>query len=117
MILRKGAVSAQAGEQLLIPINMRDGSLLCVGKGNEDWNCSAPHGAGRLMSRADAKQSFTVSEFKKQMADIYTTSVSRATLDECPMAYKAMDDIVKYIDSTVKILQVIKPIYNFKAGE
>ena len=86
-ILRKGAVSAQAGERLLIPINMRDGSLLCVGKGNEDWNCSAPHGAGRLMSRAEAKQSFTVSEFKKQMEQIYTTSVSKATLDECPMAY------------------------------
>lgn len=79
MILRKGAVSAKEGEQLLIPINMRDGSLLCVGKGNEDWNCSAPHGAGRLMSRADAKQSFTVSEFKKQMAEVYTTSVSKAT--------------------------------------
>ena len=117
MILRKGAVSAQAGEQLLIPINMRDGSLLCVGKGNEDWNCSAPHGAGRLMSRADAKQSFTVSEFKKQMAEVYTTSVSRATLDECPMAYKSMETIVEQITPTAEISKVIRPIYNFKAGE
>ena len=117
MILRKGAVSAQAGEQLLIPINMRDGSLLCVGKGNEDWNCSAPHGAGRLMSRADAKQSFTVSEFKKQMADIYTTSVSRATLDECPMAYKGMQDILDNIGPTAEVKKIIRPIYNFKAGD
>ena len=117
MILRKGAVSAQTGEKLLIPINMRDGSLVCVGKGNEDWNFSAPHGAGRLMSRAAAKQSFTVSEFKKQMAEVYTTSVSRATLDECPMAYKEMQDIVDNIGPTVDILKVIRPIYNFKAGE
>lgn len=117
MILRKGAVSAQAGEKLLIPINMRDGSLICVGKGNEEWNCSAPHGAGRLMSRADAKQSFTVSQFKKEMAEIYTTSVSRETLDECPMAYKRMEDIVDNIGPTAEILKVIKPIYNFKAGE
>lgn len=88
MILRKGAVSAKAGEKLLIPINMRDGSLICVGKGNENWNFSAPHGAGRLMSRAEAKRSFTVSEFEEQMADVYTTSVNKSTLDECPMAYK-----------------------------
>ena len=117
MILRKGAVSARAGERLLIPINMRDGSLLCVGKGNEDWNCSAPHGAGRLMSRAEAKQSFTVSEFKKQMADVYTTSVSKATLDECPMAYKGMEDILDHIGPTAEVVKIIKPIYNFKAGE
>ncbi len=117
MILRKGAVSARAGERLLIPINMRDGSLLCVGKGNEDWNCSAPHGAGRLMSRAEAKQSFTVSEFKKQMADVYTTSVSKATLDECPMAYKGMEDILDNIGPTAEVVKIIKPIYNFKAGE
>ncbi len=116
MILRKGAVSAQAGEWLLIPINMRDGSLICTGKGNEDWNYSAPHGAGRLMSRAQAKQSFTVSEFKKQMADVYTTSVNSATLDECPMAYKDMKDIVDNIGPAVTIERVIKPIYNFKAG-
>ena len=117
MILRKGAVSAKEGERLLIPINMRDGSLICMGKGNEDWNCSAPHGAGRLMSRTKAKQSFTVSEFKKQMKDVYTTSVNKETLDECPMAYKNMDDIINNIGPTADIVKVIKPIYNFKAGE
>lgn len=116
MILRKGAVSSQAGERLLIPINMRDGSLVCTGKGNEDWNFSAPHGAGRLMSRSEAKQTFTVSEFKKQMDGIFTTSVSRSTLDECPMAYKSIDDIVNNIEPTVTIDSIIKPIYNFKAG-
>ncbi len=116
MILRKGAVSAKNGERLLIPINMRDGSLICVGKGNDDWNQSAPHGAGRLMSRSAAKASFTVSEFKKQMKGIYTTSVNKETLDECPMAYKGMDDIVKNISETVRIEKVIKPIYNFKAS-
>ena len=107
MILRKGSVSAQAGEKLIIPINMRDGSLICTGKGNPDWNFSAPHGAGRLMSRGEAKQSFTVSEFKKQMEGIYTTSVGQGTLDECPMAYKG----------TAEVNEIIKPIYNFKAGE
>ena len=117
MILRKGAVSAAAGEKLLIPINMRDGSLICTGKGNPDWNCSAPHGAGRLMSRSQAKQSFTVSEFKKQMDGIYTTSVNAQTLDECPMAYKSMEDIVDNIGDTVEINEIIKPVYNFKAGE
>lgn len=116
-ILRKGAVSAQDGEVLLIPINMRDGSLICVGKGNEDWNCSAPHGAGRLMSRSAAKEIFTVSEFKKQMEGIYTTSVGRSTLDECPMAYKRIEDIVDNISPTVDIKAIIKPIYNFKAGD
>ena len=115
-ILRKGAVSAQLGEKLLIPINMRDGSLICIGKGNEDWNCSAPHGAGRLMSRSEAKQSFTVSEYKKQMQVIYTTSVGQGTLDECPMAYKPMESIVENIGPTADIQAVIKPIYNFKAG-
>lgn len=117
MILRKGAVSAQAGEKLLIPINMRDGSLICIGKGNEDWNCSAPHGAGRLMSRTQAKKSYTVSEFRKEMEGIYTTSVNSETLDECPMAYKGMQDIVDNIGDTAGILAVIKPVYNFKAGE
>lgn len=117
MILRKGSVSAQEGERLLIPINMRDGSLLCTGKGNEDWNFSAPHGAGRLMSRSAAKQSFTVSEFKKQMEGIYTTSVGSSTLDECPMAYKGMEDIVDNIEPTAEINAIIKPIYNFKAGD
>ena len=116
-ILRKGAVSAKAGERLLIPINMRDGSLLCVGKGNADWNFSAPHGAGRLMSRADARQSFTVSAFKKQMAEVYTTSVSKATLDECPMAYKGMEDILNQIGPTADVEKILRPIYNFKAGD
>ena len=117
MILRKGAVSAKKGEKLLIPINMRDGSLVCIGKGNDDWNQSAPHGAGRLMSRAMAKQSFTVSAFQKQMEGIYSTSVNKETLDECPMAYKGMDDIIKNITDTAEILKIIRPIYNFKAGE
>lgn len=116
MILRKGAVAARKGEKLLIPINMRDGSLICVGKGNDDWNQSAPHGAGRLMSRAAAKESFTVSEFKNQMFGIYTTSVNKDTLDECPMAYKGTDDIVNNIGDTAEVVQMIKPIYNFKAG-
>lgn len=118
MILRKGAVSAEYGEKLLIPINMRDGSLICIGKGNPDWNCSAPHGAGRLMSRSQAKQSLTVSEFKKTMSEagIYTTSVGRDTLDEAPMAYKPMEEIIANIENTVEIAEVIKPIYNFKAG-
>lgn len=115
-ILRKGAVSAQDGETLLIPINMRDGSLICVGKGNQDWNYSAPHGAGRLMSRNEAKETFTVSEFQKQMESVYTTSVGKDTLDECPMAYKSMESIVKNIEPTVLITAIIKPIYNFKAG-
>lgn len=116
MILRKGAVSAAEGEKLIIPINMRDGSLICRGKGNPDWNFSAPHGAGRLMSRSEAKQSFTVSEFKKQMKGIYSTSIGSGTLDECPMAYKNIDDIIGNIGDTAEVLEVIKPIYNFKAG-
>ena len=116
-ILRKGAVSAQAGEKLIIPINMRDGSLICIGKGNPDWNCSAPHGAGRLMSRSEAKENFTVSQFKKEMKDVYSTSVSAATLDECPMAYKDMASIVDNIGPTAEIVKIIKPIYNFKAGD
>ena len=117
MILRKGAVSARAGERLLIPINMRDGSLICTGKGNLDWNYSAPHGAGRLMSRSAAKEAFTVDEFSASMDGIYTTSVNGSTLDECPMAYKSMDDIVSNIFPTADVERVIRPIYNFKAGE
>ncbi|MDU1411896.1 MAG: RtcB family protein [Clostridium sp.] len=117
VILRKGAVSAKEGETLLIPINMRDGSLICVGKGNNDWNYSAPHGAGRLLSRTAAKNTFTVSQFKKEMKNIYTTSVCKETLDECPMAYKSMEDIIANIGETVEIKKVIRPIYNFKAGE
>ena len=116
MILRKGSVSAKAGEILLIPMNMRDGSLLCVGKGNPDWNCSAPHGAGRLMSRSEAKASVDMEEFRKSMEGIYTTSVSKDTIDESPMAYKPMDEIVKNISDTAEIRTVIRPVYNFKAG-
>lgn len=116
MILRKGAVSARAGEKLLIPMNMRDGSLICTGKGNKDWNCSAPHGAGRLMSRAKAKQRFSVEAFEKEMEGVYTTSVNPDTLDECPMAYKNMDAIISQIGPTAEIEKVIRPIYNFKAG-
>lgn len=116
MILRKGAVSAQRGEKLLIPINMRDGSLICIGRGNADWNYSAPHGAGRLMSRSKAKELFSVEEYEKEMQGIYSTSVNKSTLDECPMAYKGMDDIVNNIGDTVDVETVIKPIYNFKAG-
>lgn len=116
MILRKGAVSAQIGETLLIPINMRDGSLICTGKGNPDWNCSAPHGAGRVLSRVEAKATLTLSEFKRQMEGIYSTSVSYDTIDESPMAYKSIDDIVSNIGGTVDINDIIKPIYNFKAG-
>ena len=116
-ILRKGAVSAKLGEKLIIPINMRDGSLICIGKGNEDWNCSAPHGAGRLFSRSEAKERFSVDEFKDQMRGIYSTSIGRSTLDECPMAYKSMQSIVDNIEPTVEIQDVIRPFYNFKAGD
>ena len=117
MILRKGAVSAMAGEKLLIPINMRDGSLVCIGKGNEDWNCSAPHGAGRIMSRSKARKELSMDEFKSEMSGIYSTTVSKETLDEAPMAYKTMDDIVTNIGPTADIVNVIKPIYNFKAAD
>lgn len=117
MILRKGSVSAKLGETLLIPINMRDGSLICVGKGNEDWNQSAPHGAGRLMSRTDAKNSLTMQEFQQAMRGIYTTCVQQSTLDESPMAYKNMDEIVEQIQPTAEIVQQIRPVYNFKAAE
>ena len=116
-IMRKGAVSAKDGEKLLIPINMRDGSLICIGKGNDDWNQSAPHGAGRLLSRSDAFERLTMAEYEKQMEGIYTTCVSTATLDESPMAYKNMDEIVANIQPTAQIIARIKPIYNFKAAE
>ena len=117
MILRKGAVSAKKGERLLIPINMRDGSLICIGKGNKDWNQSAPHGAGRLMSRGKAFATLTMEEFKEQMEGIYSTSVTPQTLDESPMAYKKLEDIVDNITPTVRIEKRITPIYNFKASE
>lgn len=116
-ILRKGAISAREGERLLIPINMRDGCIVGVGKGNPDWNFSAPHGAGRLMSRNQARELLNLSEFTETMGNIYTTSVSIETLDEAPMAYKSMNDIVDNIGDTVEIVDIIKPVYNFKASE
>lgn len=115
MILRKGAVSAELGEMLLIPINMRDGSLLCIGKGNKEWNYSAPHGAGRLMSRSKAKEIINMDEFTKSMRPVYTTSVVNATLDEAPQAYKSIEEIMGTITETVDIIGIIKPIYNFKS--
>jgi RNA-splicing ligase RtcB len=117
MILRKGAVSARAGEKLLIPMNMRDGSLVCEGLGNADWNYSAPHGAGRLMSRTKAFATLRMDDYKAAMAGIYSTSVNRHTIDESPMAYKNMDGIIENMTPTVKILARIKPVYNFKAAE
>lgn len=117
MILRKGSVSAKSGEKILIPINMRDGSLICLGKGNEDWNNSAPHGAGRLMSRTAALEKLTMEEYRAQMAGIYTTCVNSATLDESPMAYKSINEIIENIKPTADIIAHIKPIYNFKAVE
>ena len=117
MILRKGSVSARAGEKLLIPINMRDGSLICVGKGNQDWNCSAPHGAGRLMSRRAAFNVLSMEEFKREMEGIYTTCVLPDTLDESPMAYKSMDEIIDQIGPTAEIVERIRPVYNFKAAD
>jgi len=117
MILRKGAVSAQKGEKLLIPINMRDGSLICIGKGNPEWNCSAPHGAGRLFSRKDAFEKLSMEEYSREMEGIFTTCISNKTLDEAPMAYKTMDEIVEQIEPTAEIVDHIKPIYNFKAAE
>lgn len=114
-IVRKGAIRANEGERVIIPINMRDGSIIAVGKGNEDWNNSAPHGAGRLMSRKKAKETFNLEEFKKSMADIYSTSVLEETIDEAPFAYKPMQEIIDNIQDTVEIEKIIKPIYNFKA--
>lgn len=117
MILRKGAIAAHAGEKVLIPINMRDGSVLAVGKGNPDWNFSAPHGAGRIMSRTKAKNTLDMDVYKSAMEGIYTTSVNEATLDEAPMAYKSLDDIIDVIRESVDVLDVMKPIYNFKASD
>lgn len=116
MILRKGAIAAHKGEKVLIPINMRDGSVLAIGKGNPDWNFSAPHGAGRIMSRTAAKQNLDLDEYRREMEGIYTTSVNEATLDEAPMAYKSLADIIDVIGESVDIIEVLKPIYNFKAN-
>lgn len=116
-IVCKGAISAKKGERLLIPINMRDGCIIGIGKGNEDWNCSAPHGAGRIMSRTEAKEKLDLDEYKETMSGIFTTSVCNGTIDEAPMAYKPMQEIVDCIGDTVEIERIIKPVYNFKAGD
>ena len=117
MILRKGAISAKEGEKILIPMNMRDGSLICIGKGNEDWNFSAPHGAGRLMSRTAAKEAITLTQYEKAMKGIYSSTVNKSTLDEAPFAYKPMEEIISNIGETADIIKTVKPLYNFKASE
>ena len=117
MILRKGAIAAHNGEKVLIPINMRDGSVLAVGKGNPEWNFSAPHGAGRIMSRTKAKANLSMDEYRETMKGIYTTSINENTLDEAPMAYKSLEDIIDVIRESVDVIDVMKPIYNFKASE
>ena len=114
-IIRKGAISAHKNEKIIIPVNMRDGSILAIGKGNEEWNLSAPHGAGRLMSRGRAKENISLERFRKSMKGVYTTSVKASTVDEAPMAYKPIEEIMKYLDNTVEVIEIIKPIYNFKA--
>ncbi len=116
MILRKGSIAAHKGEKVLIPINMRDGSILAVGKGNPEWNFSAPHGAGRIMSRTVAKNNLSMEEYKEAMKDVYTTSVNESTIDEAPMAYKSLTDIIDVIAESVDVIEVMKPIYNFKAS-
>lgn len=117
MILRKGSISAQKGEKVIIPMNMRDGSLICIGKGNSDWNYSAPHGAGRILSRSKAKDTISMTEYQESMKGIYTTSVNKGTIDESPMVYKPIEEIMENIKDTVEIVDIIKPVYNFKAGE
>ena len=116
-ILRKGAIAAHDGEKVLIPINMRDGSVLAVGKGNPEWNYSAPHGAGRIMSRTKAKETLDMETYKRAMEGIYTTSVNEKTLDEAPMAYKSLEDIIDVIKESVDVIDIMKPVYNFKASD
>ena len=116
MILRKGSISAQKGEKVLIPLNMRDGGIIAIGKGNGEWNCSAPHGAGRILSRNKAKEQVSLDEYKKSMEGIWTTSVNESTIDESPMAYKPMELIIDNIQDTVDIVDIIKPVYNYKAN-
>lgn len=116
-LIRKGAISAQEGERCIIPLNMRDGSLLCIGKGNADWNCSAPHGAGRVMSRSKAFKELRLDDFKSSMEGIYSETISNDTLDEAPMVYKPMDEILANIQDTVRVENIIKPVFNFKAAE
>ncbi|MDR1120518.1 MAG: RtcB family protein, partial [Dysgonamonadaceae bacterium] len=117
MILRKGAVSAKKGEKLIVPINMRDGSIICEGLGNPDWNYSSPHGAGRVMSRKKALMTLKMEDYKKEMEGIYSTSVNEQTIDESPMAYKTMNNIIANMEQTATILNIIRPIYNFKSAE
>ena len=117
MILRKGAIAAHKGEKVLIPINMRDGSVLAIGKGNPDWNFSAPHGAGRIMSRSKAKESLDLEEYRNEMTGVYTTSVNEKTLDESPMAYKSLADIIDVIQESVEVIDIMKPVFNFKASD
>ena len=117
MILRKGAIAAHAGEKVLIPLNMRDGSVIAIGKGNPEWNYSAPHGAGRVMSRARAKETLDMEDYKVSMQGIYTTSINEKTIDEAPMAYKSLDDIIDVIRESVDVIDIMKPVYNFKASE
>ena len=117
MILRKGAISAQKGERVLIPMNMRDGSLICIGKGNADWNYSAPHGAGRIMSRSAAKERITLTQYENAMKGIYSSTINRSTIDEAPFAYKPMDEIIANIGDTADVVKIINPLYNFKAAE
>ena len=117
MILRKGAIAAHAGEKVLIPINMRDGSVVAIGRGNPQWNYSAPHGAGRIMSRTKAREEISMEAYKAAMEGIYTTSVSEGTVDEAPMAYKSIDAILGVIGETADIVDIMKPIYNFKASD
>ena len=116
-ILRKGAIAAHDGEKVLIPINMRDGSVLAIGKGNPEWNYSAPHGAGRIMSRTKAKETLDMETYKTAMEGIYTTSVNEKTLDEAPMAYKSLEDIIDVIKESVDVIDIMKPVYNFKASD
>lgn len=116
-ILRKGAASSLEGEPVVIPINMRDGVILGRGKGNPDWNCSAPHGSGRKMKRTEVQNSYTLSAFKAEMKGIYSTSISADTLDEAPVAYRRLEEIISTVEDTAEIEQVLKPVYNFKAGK
>ena len=115
-MLRKGAISAKNNEKVIIPINMRDGIILGTGRGNTDWNCSAPHGSGRIMKREDIKNHYAVSSYKSEMKGIYSSCIGKETLDEAPFAYRALDEIAEVIGETVTIHKVIRPVYNFKAG-
>ena len=116
-MVRKGAISAKENEKLLIPINMRDGCIIGIGKGNDDWNQSAPHGAGRIMSRGEAKDNITLAEYKESMKNIWSTSINKSTIDESPMVYKPMQSIIDNVKDTVDIIKIIKPVYNYKASE